>query len=77
MKAIVIYAYNAMLGIYKNNSIIACIIEGASINIKKNKSDTQENFFYSISKSFLSVVMEVRMMTIIELSANNKGAQRN
>lgn len=40
MKAILIYEYNAMLDIYKNNSIISCIIEVASINIKKNKSDT-------------------------------------
>lgn len=46
MKAIVIYPYNAMLDSNKNNSIIACIIEVISINIKKKKPGAQEDFIY-------------------------------
>ena len=36
-----------------------------------------DTFLFVAIVILLSVVMEVRMMTIIELSANNKGAQRN
>lgn len=72
MKAIVIYSYNAMLDSNKNNSIIACIIEVASINIEKKKPGAQENFVYLF---YLFMLIEVRMMTILELSANSQGAQ--